>query len=135
MKERFLNVIKWFFIVLGVLFLMQLLIVIGAFIGFSNFAKADINTFNNTNSKIKDIQPIINYVEDYRIKNGKYPEKVENIKTKKKLNYKYEISKDANCYTITTKKEKENLTSQYQHCQVTSENSNSSSESYVEFNN
>ena len=75
MKERFLNVIKWFFIVLGVLFLMQLLIVIGAFIGFSNFAKADINTFNNTNSKIKDIQPIINYVEDYRIKNGKYPEK------------------------------------------------------------
>ena len=37
MKERFLNVLKWFFIILGVLFLMQILLVAGAFIGLSSF--------------------------------------------------------------------------------------------------
>ena len=45
MKERFLNFIKWFFIVLGVLFLMQLLILSGIFIGF------------NTIKEPKDIAP------------------------------------------------------------------------------
>ncbi len=135
MKERFLNVLKWFFIILGVLFLMQILLVAGAFIGLSSFAKADINTIGSKSPKIKDIQPIINYVEDYQMQNGRYPEKVEKVKVKKGLDYKYEISKNANCYTITTKKEKENLTSQYQHCKVSSENSNSSSESYIEYNN
>ncbi len=135
MKERFLNVLKWFFIIMGVLFLMQMLLIAGAFIGLSSFAKTDINTIGSKSPKIKDIQPIINYVEEYQLKNGKYPEKVENVKVKKGLNYKYEISKNANCYTITTKKEKDNMQSQYQHCKVSSENSNSSSESYVEFNN
>ena len=135
MKERFLNVLKWFFIILGVLFLMQILLVAGAFIGLSSFAKADINTIGSKSPKIKDIQPIINYVEDYQMQNGRYPEKVEKVKVKKGLDYKYEISSNADWYKIKTKKEKENLTSQYQHCKVSSENSNSSSESYIEYNN
>ena len=135
MKERFLTVLKWFFMILGVLFLIQLLLIIGAFIGLFGFAKADVSTMGAGNSKIKEIQPIINYVEEYQMQNGKYPEKIENVKVKKGLNYKYEITKNANCYTITTKKEKDNLTTQYQHCKVSSKNSNSSSESYIEYNN
>jgi len=134
MKERLINVIKWFFIILGVLFFVQLLLVLGAIVGINNFAKADFNVVGNQNQKIKEIQPIINYAENYRKENGKYPEKVENIKVKKNLNYKYEISKDGNCYTISTKTEKNNTTRQYQRCKVDSNNSASSTESYIEFN-
>lgn len=133
MKERLINIVKWFFIVLGVLFFVQLLLVLGAVIGLTNFAKADFGTAQNQSQKVKEIQPVINYAENYRTENGKYPEKIENVKVKKNLDYKYEISKDGNCYTVTTKSEKNNLTQQYQHCTVNSENSASSSESYIEF--
>ena len=134
MKERFLTVLKWFFIVLGIIFFIQLLLILGAFIGIITFANSTFKMPENIN-KMKDIKPIINYVQDYQKENGKYPETIENIKLKKDLTYKYEPSKDFNCYTVTLKSKKKNLTKQYQQCMVKTDNSTSSSESYVEFSN
>ena len=132
MKERLTNVIKCFLMILGVLFLIQLILGIGAILGIVGFAHADLD-FLNTDKKLKPVQPIIKYVEDYRAQNGKYPEKVEGIKLKKNLEYKYETTKDGNCYTITIKSKKDNLKKQYQYCMLDGENSSSKSESYVEY--
>lgn len=132
MKKRLTNVIKWLLMVLGALFLLQLILVFGAILGITSFANADLD-FLNTDKKLKPIDPIIKYVEDYRQKNGKYPENIEGIKLKKNLEYKYETTKDRNCYTITIKSKKDNLKKQYQYCSLDSENSSSKSESYVEY--
>ena len=132
MKQRFINVLKWFFMILGALFLLQILLVLAITFGFTNFAHADLD-FINTDKKIKPIQPIIKYVEDYHSQNGKYPEKIENIKLKNGLDYTYETTKDGNCYTITIKSKKDNLTKQYQYCSVGTKNSSSKSESYIEY--
>lgn len=132
MKQRIINVLKLFLMVLGALFLLQLLVSFCIVLGLINFANADLD-FINTDKKVKPIQPIINYVEDYRAKNGKYPEKLENVKLKKGLDYKYEITKDGNCYTITVKSKKDNLVKQYQYCSLGDKNSSSKSESYVEY--
>ncbi len=134
MKERFLTVLKWFFIVLGVIFFIQILLVLGALLGILAFANTTFKMPENVN-KMKDIKPIIKYVQDYQKETGKYPKTVDGIKLKKGLVYQYEPSKDFNCYTITLKSQKDNLTKQYQQCMVKTDNSNSSSESYVEFSN
>ena len=83
MKERLLNVLKVFFIVLGVLFLLQILIGFGIVLGFVGFANVDFNYIEHDNKKLKQIKPIIKYVEDYKIQNGVYPEKIEGVKIKK----------------------------------------------------
>ncbi len=132
MKERFLTVLKWFFIALGVIFFIQILLVLGAFLGILAFSNTTFKMPENVNT-MKDIKPIINYVQDYQKDTGKYPKTVEGIKLKKDLVYKYEPSKDFNCYTITLKSKKDNLTKQYQQCMVKTNNSKSTSESYVEF--
>ena len=135
MKQRFLNVLKWFFIILGILFLFQILITIGMFIGFNKFTKADLGVVSKSSKNISQIQPVIDYVENYKKENGKYPIKLENIKVKKGLNFKYETSNNQNCYSITFDISKEKVTRQYQYCAMSSDNSNSTSESYIEFSN
>lgn len=132
MKERLINVIKVFLMILGGLFLLQLLIGFGVVLGLVGFANADLD-FLNTDKKIKPVEPIIKYAEDYRIKNGKYPEKIEGVKLRKNLEYKYETTKDGNCYTITIKSKKDNLKKQYQYCMLDNEKASSKSESYVEY--
>ena len=132
MKERLTNVIKWFLMILGVLFLMQLLVGLGIVLGFAGFANADLD-FINQDKKMKSIQPIIKYVENYRTQNGKYPDNINGVKLKKGLEYKYEINKDGNCYTITIKSKKDNLKKQYQYCFIDAQNSSSKSESYIEY--
>lgn len=135
MKQRFINVIKWFLMILGALFLLQLLIGFGVVLGVTSFANAPLGDldFINTDKKTKIIQPIIKYVEDYHAQNGKYPQKIENIKLKKGIEYEYETTKDGNCYTITLKSKKDNLIKQYQYCSLGDKNSSSKSESYVEY--
>ncbi len=128
MKERFLNFIKWFFIILGILFLIQLLIMSGIFIGFNSIKETEIKP---ANANLKEIRPIINYVEDYREKNNKYPDSVD-IKLKHG-EYTYETGNNSNCYkiiynNIKTKKE-------YGSCTINSENSNSKTETYSETTN
>ena len=93
MKERFLTVLKWFFIALGVIFFIQILLVLGAFLGILAFSNTTFKMPENVNT-MKDIKPIINYVQDYQKDTGKYPKTVEGIKLKKDLVYKYEPSKE-----------------------------------------
>ena len=143
MKEKVLKVLKIVLIVFGVLFLLQIIIFALMMIGLFSLGSAKTLDFNSkfnmdfdkiqTSSKPKEMQPIINYVEDYQVKNKKYPEKLENVKVKNKLDYKYEVTRDGNCYTVTIKEK--NTTKQYQHCKTASDNSSSTSESYVEYSN
>ena len=128
MKERFLSFIKWFFIVLGVLFLIQLLILSGIFIGFNTVKESDIKP---TSPNLKELQPIIDYVDKYKKENNKYPSAVD-VKLKKG-EYEYTTSNDSNCYKITYKYKK--TTKEYNCCTINSENTNSKSESYSEFTN
>jgi len=139
MKEKALRVLKIVLIIFGILFLLQVLIFFLIMLGLFSFGSAkafDINTTFNTDnikssSRPKEIQPIVDYAEDYQIKNKKFPENVENVKVKDKLDYKYEVTRDGNCYTVTVKEK--NTTKQYQHCKTSSDNSSSTSESYVEY--
>lgn len=146
MKERFLKVLKWFFIVLGVIFFIQIIIVLLIAVGLALPFRYDFgakNNFSSSEKTFKHIQPVINFAEDYYKENNKYPDKIdENIKIKDLYEYEYKTSKDNNCYTVTLKPvqrqtllpEKNNeKIRQYQHCQANSENSSSSSESYLEF--
>ncbi len=134
MKEKIFEVIKWVLIALGIIFLIQILIIIGAFIGISRLSKMTFD-IPNADKIQKELRPIVDYAESYRDKNGKYPQNIENVKIKKDIDYKYEASKDFTCYTITAKTKKNSSTKQYQHCRQNSDNSQSSSESYVEFSN
>lgn len=132
MKERLANVLKLFLMILGVLFIIQFLIGLGIVFGFIGLTNHDLD-FINTDKRLKPIQPIINYVEEYKEENGKYPDKLGDIKLKKDLDYKYEVTKDGNCYTITVKSKKEKLTKQYQYCSMDKDSATSKSESYVEY--
>ena len=143
MKEKLIKTLKIVLIIFGVLFLIQILLFILIMLGLFSFSSAktidlanpktfDID-FNDVKAlkSPKEMEPIINYVEDYQLKNKKYPEKLENVKVKKDLDYKYEISKDANCYTITV--QEKNKTKNYQRCKSSSDNSNLTSQSYTEY--
>lgn len=130
MKERFLNFLKWFFIVLGVLFFIQLLLLSGIFICFSAIKEPDIKSFEikPVNIKAKEIQPIIDYAEKFRSENNKYPDSVD-IQIKKG-EYEYSTSNNSDCYKIIYKNKKSENT--YERCTMGSENSSSKSESYLE---
>ena len=126
MKERFLNFLKWFFIVLGVLFAIQLLILSGIFIGFNSIKEPEIKIENN--KSLKELQPIIDYAEKYRSENNRYPDNID-IKIKKG-EYKYSTSNNSNCYQLIYDYKK--VHKDYGCCTMNSENSNSKSESYSE---
>ncbi len=133
MKERLINIIKWFLIILGILFLFQILL---AFLAFFGLSKLDEINFDSTKIiRPKEIQQVINYIEQYKKDNGSYPDNLDNLKKKKDFEYKYELSDDKKCYTVTIKSEKDNTTKQYQRCSSQKDNINSNSESYIEFNN
>ena len=53
MKERLLNVVKVFLIILGVLFLIQMLLIIGAIIGLVNFSNIDFENSPKVNFQAK----------------------------------------------------------------------------------
>lgn len=130
MKERSIAFLKWFFIILGIIFFIQILLMILAFVGIKSSYYTSFKVQDNS-SKIKEIKPIIEYVENYQRENNKYPDKIENVKVKKDLNYSYETTKDKNCYTITI--DKKDSIKQYQSCKLNLKNSTSASESFVEY--
>ena len=133
MKERLKNVVKWFLITLGVLFLAQILILAGAVAGASKFAHADRGIVINSKDRIKKIQPIIDYAEDFKKKNQKYPEKIENVEIKKDIEYEYSTSDNATCYNIKAKSKKDNVVQEYKRCSAKDDNSSSDLESYSEY--
>ena len=132
MKERLINVIKWFFIILGVLFFLQLLIGYGIFLGVMGFMDNDVNLINY-DKKIKPMQNVIKYIEDYRNQNGKYPENINEVKKKKNFEYEYEATNDLNCYMLKMKSKKEHIVKQYQHCMFDSDGGMSNTKSYSEY--
>ena len=132
MKAKLFNVLKWFFIILGVLFLSLIVLSFTFVAGIANISNIKAPTFD---TKLKEIMPIVEYVENYFEENNKYPDKIENVKIKKDITYKYETSNNNTCYTIKAKLKKEKLTKEYQHCSINSKNGVSNSESYIEFNN
>ena len=147
MKDRFLQVLKWFFIVLGVIFFFQILLILGAIIGITGFANYDIKPFE-TKSNIKPFENLVKYLDDYKQANGQYPEDIKDIddsvvlkeiNDNKNYDFEYNTSDDENCYKIIAKpKEKsrnKNLTTkEYGRCSSKSSETNSQSESYIEYN-
>lgn len=133
MKERFLNVVKWFLIILGILFLLQSLIIIGAILGlvsFANFGSSGFD-FKKPKNDIKEMAPIIKYVDKYFEENGQYPKNIDEVKLNKKYDFKYELSKDENCYSIEAKSKKSDEIKQYQECSTKSDDSSSYSQVYM----
>ena len=135
MQERLIKVLKALLIAFGVVFLLQVIFLTLIFIGIFKFS--DFRDFDKFDFKMpqvtthpKEITPIIEQAEKYRLENGKYPEKLENVKTKKE--FKYEATKDGNCYTVTM--EDKGKTKQYQECKLNSEGSSSISQNYIELN-
>lgn len=133
MKERFLKVLKWFFIILGVLFLLQFLIIIGAVLGLVSFANFDFKAYESK-SNIKPFENIIIYLDKYNEENGKYPNDIASLKTDKKYDFEYKTTSDNNCYTIVAKSKNSSLIKQYNKCSIKSSDSSSTSQSYVEYN-
>jgi len=140
MKEKLINIIKWLFIILGIVYLIQLLIAFSTFLAIKN--AFNYKNFNNTTSfskeikKPKEFAQIIDYANSYFEENNKFPETIENIesiKLKKDLDYKYETNKDSTCYTITIKSQKNNIVKQYQACKNKDKNSNFNTQSYIEY--
>ena len=135
MKERLSNVLKWFLMLFGVLFIIQLLILFGAVLGLVSLANADFSFMpdKTNNSKLKRIQPVIDFAQSYKDQNGVYPQNVDGVKVKKGTDYKYEVSEDQNCFTIT-EGGKNNVLKQYQRCSSDTAHTTSISENYVEYN-
>ena len=127
MNKKFLNVVKWIFIILGVLFLLQIILFTFVIAGINSFSKVK-TTFDN---KPKEMMPIINYALKFKKEHGMFPKGLEGVKLKKDLKYNYEITNDQNCFRIVVEDKK--TVKQYQYCTVDTNNSNASSESYSEY--
>ena len=133
MKERVLNVLKWILIVFGIIFLIQVLLVLGALIGLAGFANFDFKDHAKMGD-IKHAENIIEYLDEYNEENGKYPENIENVKKDKKYDFDYKTSSNENCYTLTIKAKKgDSKIKQLNKCLIKSDGSLSTSQSYVEF--
>jgi len=135
MREKLNRALKIILMIFGVIFLIQILlfiIVTFSVFGFHSLKTPDfnVNTDKITSiTKPKEIQSVINYIEEYKLENKKYPDEID-----KKVDlkgYKYELSEDRNCYTLTFKKDAQ--IKKYQHCSNLSNNFSSASDSYVEY--
>ena len=135
MQERLLKVVKIFFIVLGVMFLMIMFLTLALYFGSSNMLNAEPFNANLNIDKSKSIQKIIDYTESYREQNGQYPEVLDGIKIDKNIEYSYKTSENNNCFKVDIKYKKANKTQQYQRCLIKTSNTNSYSESYSEYIN
>lgn len=131
MKERIKNILKWFFIILGVLYLIQLLFISGILAVLTGISKLDITPQSFT-IKRNTLKPIILYVEDYKETNGEYPKELPLKEKVKTSTYDYAISEDGNCYTIK-EKTKNNVIKEYKRCSSKTDTSNINSESYKEY--
>ena len=63
MKERILNVLKWFFIVLGILFFAQIILFIGIVIFANTFKEMTIPEIKPQKLNNAEIQKITSYVD------------------------------------------------------------------------
>lgn len=68
--------------------------------------------------RLEDYRPIINYIKNYKAKNGKYPKNVNLIKvnSKKFPYYKYQILNDQNDFTLSVSENKGSFIYCYRYC-------------------
>lgn len=134
MFKRIINVFKWILIILGALFLTQIILTFLMVQTLITFPKND--TVSATAAKKpKEIQQVIDYVENYKKTYATYPNDLTGFKIKNGLNYQYTLSEDKTCYTVTIKSEKSDNAKQYSHCQKENDTEKTHSESYVEYKN
>ena len=131
MKEKFLKFIKWFFIVLGILFFILLILLSGIIIAFNRMGDFSIKTPKFENRFHGDMAKLIKYVKDYKEKNGNYPENIEGVNIKKDLNYEYKVFENGNCFSIDLNEN--NTQKQYKYCANGSDDSTFNGESYSEY--
>jgi len=138
MKERVLKVVKCFLIILGILFLLQTILITGAILGlisFANFSDFGTMEIKKPKNDIKEMAPVVKYVEKYYEENNVYPdninELISNKKLDKKYDYNYTLSKDKNCYSVEIKSKKSSKIKQYQECSTKTDNSSSYSQVYM----
>ena len=134
MKERALNVLKWFFITLGVLFLAQIILFAGIMIYANTFKTIKVPKVKSQKINNAQMQTIIDYVEKYKQEKGVYPENINDINLKNDTEYKYEVSDNSFCYKIELTKKNSNSKAVYQKCSVSKEGIVSQSENYTETN-
>lgn len=134
MKKRLINVVKWFFITLGVLFFIQFILILGAILGLVSFANFDFKA-HETKTNIKPFENVIKYLDKYSEENGKYPQNIDSIKTDKNYDFEYKTSNNDSCYVLSAKSKKTQMTKEYQKCSIKSDNSISTSQSYIEYSN
>lgn len=130
MQERLRNVIKWFFIILGILFLIQMFILSGILIGFKTADKSSLSFGGNTPKEMKEV---VKYISEYRNEHSKFPDNLEGFKGKRGFDYSYKLSDKNNCYTVTITG-KDSVKS-YKYCIYTDKNENASTQSYSEMRN
>lgn len=134
MKDRFLNVLKWFFIALGVLFFAQIVFFVAIIIFANTFRIDKVSDIKIEPQKynIKEMEKIIDYAQNYKAENGKFPKVVEDIKLNKNLEYKYSTSNNDDCYKIELKNTKTKATKQYEYCSTQKDGLTSTSENFIE---
>ena len=135
MQERLIRVIKIFFIVLGVMFLIIMFLTLALFFGSSKMLDNESFNLNMNIGKSKTAQKIVDFAESYREQQGQYPETLDGIKLDKNIEYSYKTSENNNCFKVDIKYKKANKTQQYQRCLIKTSNTNSYSESYSEYIN
>lgn len=135
MKERILNVLKWFFIALGVLFFAQIILFIGIVIFANTFKEITVPDIKPQKLNNAEIQKITSYVDEYKEEKGTYPENINNIKLKDNFEYTYKVSDNSNCYEIELKNKKVSSKINYQKCSISKDGAKSQSENYTEVTN
>jgi len=134
MNERLKNVLKWFFITLGVLFLIQFLLILGAVLGLTHFADFNFKGYE-VKTNIKPFEKIIKHLDEYNEKNGKYPSDINSIKKDKNYDFEYKTTKDNSCYTLKAVSKKNSLTKEFNKCLIKSDGGVSQTQSFVEYSN
>lgn len=131
MKERLIQVAKWFLIILGLLFLFQIIVIS---IALFSVSKLDVLELENSGiKKPKEVQSVINYIERYKQDKKVYPKNLEDAKLNKNFEYSYELSDDNNCYTLEIKSNKNNKVQKYSRCDKSDKNSIMQKESYSQY--
>mgnify|MGYP001031299348 CR=1 FL=1 len=130
MNERFINLIKWIVIAVVALCIINTIVITAIVLWTNGF----FDSLFEPNKK-KDIQPIIDYIEGYRLKNKVYPKELIDIKLQDDSNVDYYVSKDSNCYTLNVKNKKHTIKKQYKHCAIEGKNSFQETKNYIEYRN
>jgi len=130
MRERFINILKYIFISFGVLFVLQILIATILAIQTVNIWK-----FENKTISLSDSKPIIDKLNLQFEENKKFPQSLENFKTKKHITFEYKPNQDLSCYTLIVKNSKKNTTQEINECKIYTNNGTSHSQSFKIYNN